>query len=266
MQNQQDITRRRPIITGVPFYLPVAVPFTGVVNESVTVYTTPGQRVGPLEIIGGVTDLESAEAQFTLDKRPLFSSENIPLVTKFGKPDGPKPIFRYQPPAHLNHRQRIRADILNVGGEGAGTFVFICRQVGIEGPMVQALMDYQGQGAEDTIVLDSKFAGTALNDITLNTTPVVDDDFIWKTLHTNLAGDASVRIGGIDGRSWMDEFVPLWALAGRANSVLPNQTVDPLCFIPAGYQVSIEFKNEGVGGVAATSGKVFLGGQRVPQR
>jgi len=40
----------------------------------------------------------------------------------------------------------------------------------------------------------------------------------------------------------------------------------PLCFIPAGHQVSFEFKNEGVGGVAATSGKVYLGGQRIPRR
>lgn len=266
MQAQNEILKRRPLITGVPFYLPVSIPFTSTLNETKTVYTTPGQKVGPLEIIGGIMNLESVQGQFTLDGRPLFSSENIPLVTKFGKPDGPKPVFWYQPPVPLNKRQRIRADLLNVGAEGAGKFIYTCRQVGVEGPMAQALLDYLGQGAEDTIVLDSKFAGTALNDITANQTPVSDDDFIWRTIHTDLGGDASVRISGIDGRSWMDDFVSLWALAGRATSVISNQPMQPLCFIPAGYQVAFEFKNEGVGGVAATSGKVFLGGQRIPRR
>ena len=265
MESQNQILRRRPLITGVPFFLPVTIPFTGVVNEKVTVYTNPAQNVGDLDVIGAVMNLESVEGQFTLDRQPLFSSENIMLAGLFGKPDGPKPIIYHHPPKRLSERQRIRADLLNMAGEGAGWMVFICRQVGVEGPMTQALLDYQGQGNRSTIVLDSLFAGTALNDIKRNTTPIINDDFIWKSSLTNLKG-ASVRISGIDGRSWMDEFVPLPALAGRPTSQIPNQAMDPVCFIPAGYAIGIEFKNEGVVGVAEASGKIELGGQRIPRQ
>lgn len=263
---QNQFNARRPLITGVPFYLPVAVPFTATLNEAATVYTTKAQTAGDLEIIGGIMDLETVQGQFTLDKLPLFSSENIPLAMYFGRPDGPKPVIWHQPPVPLGSRQRIRADLVNTGAEPAGTLVFICRQLGVEAPMSQALMDYQGQGAPDVIVIDSLFAGSALNDIKPNTSARIDDDFIWKTLHTTLGGDASVRISGINGRLWMDEFVPLWALAGRATSQIPNQPMQPQCFIPADYAIGIEFKNAGVGGVAVASGKVFLGGQRIPRR
>jgi hypothetical protein len=202
----------------------------------------------------------------TLDKRPFGSSASIPLAMYFGQPDGPSPIEWWQPPTPLSSRQRIRFDLQNVGAEPAGTLVLVCRQVGVEGPMARALMDFQGFGAPSVIDIDSQFAGSVLNDIKKDTSPVINDDFIWKSFHTNLGGDASVRLSGIDGRSWMDDFVPLWALAGRAASQIRNQKMQPVCFIPAGYKIGIEFKNEGVGGVAATSGKVFLGGQRIPQR
>jgi hypothetical protein len=262
---QQNFNPRRPLITGVPFFLPVAVPFTGVANEALTVFTQPKQTSGDLEIIGAVMDLESVQGQFTIDKRPIFSSENIPLAMYFGKPDGPKPIIWHQPTTPLASRQRIRADLINTNGEGEGTLVFICRQLGVSAPMSQALMDYQGQGSPDVVVIDSGFTGTALNDTKQNSSPRTNEDFIWKTLHTDLQG-ASVRIVGIDGRSWMDDFVPLWAIAGRATSVLPNQTIQPQCFIPAEASIKFEFKNVGVGGVAEASGKVYLGGQRIPRR
>jgi hypothetical protein len=153
-------------------------------------------------------------------------------------------------------------DLVNTGGEGAGTLVLICRQVRVEAPMAQALLDYQGKGSESTQVLDSQFTST-LNETKQTSSARIDDHFIWRSLHTTLAG-ASVRIFGINGRAWMDDYIPLWALAGRANSQIPNQSIQPAVFIPAGNTVSIEFKNEGVAGVAEDSGQAFLNGQRIP--
>lgn len=259
--NNPDQGRRE--ITGVPFYIPVTVPFTGVAGESPTVYTNPAKVVGDVEIVGGITDLTEAQAQFFIDNRPLWSSDQIPLATLFGKLDGVKPIIWHQPPTMLRRRQRIRVDLNNVGGEGAGTLVLICRQVNVAPALQFSWREAQGAGSEDRIVVDSEFsAASALNDLEGPTpTPIIDEDFIWKTLHTTLE-DAQVRVSGVDGRLWMEEFVPIWALAGRAGSALPNMPVQPHVVIPSGYAVTFEFKNVGDGVTPETSGAVYLGGQR----
>lgn len=260
-ENQSEQSRRD--MTGVPFYIPLSVPFTGLAGEAPTVYTNPAKVVGDVEIVGGITDLTEAQAQFFIDNYPLWSSDQIPLSKLFGKLDGVKPILWHQPPTLLRRRQRIRVDLNNVGGEGAGTLVFICRQVTVAAPLQIDWRKYRGDGRVDVAVVDSDFNGASvLNDLEGPTpTPIIDEDFIWKDLHTTLE-DAQVRISGIDGRLWMEEFVPVWAVAGRAGSALPNMPVRPNVVIPSGYAVTFEFKNVGDGVTPETSGAVYLGGQR----
>jgi hypothetical protein len=264
MVPNNKILQKRPLITGAPFFLKMAVPFTSTPAETVTAYTTQAQNAGDLEILGAVMDLESVQGKFSIAGDPIWGSSNSPLAMDFGQPDGPKPIVFHQPTMRLGRRQQIRADLLNVGGEDAGTLVFLCKQLDVPVPQAQALLDYQGKGRRSKHDIDSGFAGSALNDIKANTTEVIDQNFIWTSMHTNLAG-ATVRIFGIDGRGWMDDFIPIWALAGRATSEIPNQAIQPPVFIPAGHKVGFEFKNEGVGGVAETSGRLWLGGQRIPR-
>lgn len=254
---QQQQPGRGSLITGAPFFLPVTVPFTSVANEQFTVYTNPAITVGDLEVIGAVTDLESLQGQFTLNKRPMWSSENIPLATLFGKPDGPKPVIWFPRPFPLPGQARIRMDLINIGAEPAGTLVFICRQKNIPAPFEQRLTGLQDTGEMDIAVVDSQFTGT-LNEIKRTQTPVVDYDFVVRALHTTL-GQPTVRITGLGGQLWMEDGVPIWALAGRANSALPNQPLQPPCFIPRGYFISFEFTNVGT----EASGKIFLVGQRL---
>jgi hypothetical protein len=262
MEPQSKILQRRPLITGAPFFLRVDIPFTSTAAETATVYTTQAQNAGDLEILGGVMNLESVQGKYSVAGAPIWGSSNTPLAMDFGKPDGPKPIIFHQPTLPLGHRQQIKFDLVNTGAEGPGTLVLLCRQKNVPAPQAQALLDYQGKGRRSRHDIDSGFAGTALNQVVPKTSEVIDDDFIWKSMHTNLSG-ASVRIFGIDGRGWMDDFIPLWALAGRATSQIPNQPVQPPVFIPAGFKVGFEFKNEGDGATAETSGRLWLDGQRI---
>jgi len=257
MTPDQQMNARRGLMPGAPYYVPIIVPFTSVVNEPATVYSQPAQTVGDLDIIGAVSNLESPRAQFSINRNPVWSSEQVPIATLFGRPDSVKPVIWFQRPQRLLHGARIRADLTNAGGEAAGTLVFICRQVDAVLPLQKPLNNLQEIGEQEVIAIDSQFTGT-LNETKITATSVLDHDFLLRALHTTL-GQASIRIFGLGGRLWMEQPVPIWALAGNAISAIPNQPMQPPCLIPAGYNIQIEFTNVG----AEPGGHIFLVGQRL---
>jgi hypothetical protein len=250
---------RRGLVVGEPYYLPITVPFTNTINEPKTVWSEPAKAVGDLEIIGATMDLESVQGHFSINKIPIWSSDDIPLVTMFGKPDSPKPVLWYQRPTRLLAGARVRADLTNVGGEQAGTLVFICRQLNSVMALQKPLADLQDSGEPEVVAVDSEFTGVA-NEIKRVSTSVQDYDFLIRALHSDL-GQATIRIIGLGGKAWMEQSIPIWALAGKAASPLPNQPLQPPTLIPAGYAIQVEFTNVG----SEQSGHLYLIGQRLPR-
>jgi hypothetical protein len=257
MQDQQHIFGRRSLIPGAPYYVPISVPFTATLNELISVYSQPTQAVGDLDLIGAVSDIDAAKVQFSINARPVWSSEKVPVPTLFGRPDSVKPVLWFQRPLRLLHGARIRADLTNAGGEAAGTMVFICRQLNVPLALQQPLGNLQDIGELEIIPLDSQFTGT-VNEVKITSTSVLDHDFLLRALHTTL-GQATIRMFGLGGQLWMEQPVPIWALAGRATSAIPNQPMQPPCLIPKGYNIQVEFTNAG----PELSGHIYLVGQRL---
>lgn len=259
--NELPTIRQRLVQTRSPFFLPVAVPFTATVNETAQVSTNPalapGQNrdlSGDLEILGMTSDLVNVTSSFRLNKRTIWSDDRVPLPMYFGKPDGPKPVRWLEKPLIVPQGYRLYSDLLNVGGEPAGTLVYVGRT---RGDTVNHVLVPEGDGTDDVIEIDSNFTGVA-DEIKQVSSAIIDDDFLIYGLHTNLS-DASVEITGVGGTPWMQEAVPLWAVAGRGTSEHPNQRLHQPYLIPHGYKILMKFYNDG----AEASGQLFLKGRRL---
>lgn len=238
------------------YWLPVTVPLTSTAGESI-----PGNYTKPaafaLDVVGGTSDVDTAQAKFSIIGDPLWSHDNIPINAMFGEPDSARPVFYFRKPVFLGRGARILADVLNIGGEPEKTLVYVGVQRDGKGPQVPHPLDavtdeIMSIAAPFTSVVDEDWPGFS---------PERDYDFALYGLQTNLA-DATVRITDAEGRIWMNDYTPLWAMAGRSNSELPMQLLPRPYLIPAHSSLFVQFKNDG--GEAA--GTLWLYGQRLPRR
>jgi hypothetical protein len=257
----------RNIQTETPYILRVDVPFTADAGEQVTVYTEVPLSIGgnsdksAIEIMGMLTDLEEATAlfTFTVNGNGIWSSDQIPLAINFGKPGSDKPVIMLERPITIGRGQRIRGDLVNVGGEGAGTLYFIACQKRDNDPRV-TLPDELG--ADDTLIIDSALSGVADERPARQTSAIQEEEFLVYDIHTNL-NNATVRLFGIDGVPWSESDLHVWAFAGRAADAKPRRRLRKPYLIPAGHKMSAEFIN-GPGADVDAAGQIFLKGVRFP--
>ena len=256
--------QQRTITTETPYVMPVPVAFSGAAGEDITVYTkaplTGPKGTGSVEILGMTTDIPSATAIFTLNGRPIWGSDQIPLAMNFGKPGSPKPIIWLERPLTISSGERIRGDLIDVAGDGPGRLFFIGRQKGSDAPRVVLPSDEVGE--PEDLVIDSAFTNTADERPSRATSPILDDHFLLYGLHTNL-DNATVRLFGIDGIPWSEDPVNVWAIAGRAADALTTLRFHRPYLIPAKYKIAAEFINGAAPDVDA-AGQLFLKGLRFP--
>lgn len=257
----------RTIQTEAPYIMRVDVPFTGTDGESVTVYTSAPLSTGrdrqsavsdTVEILGMMTDITGATGLFTRNGDGIWSSDQQPLALNFGKPGSTKPVQWLERPLSLSRGQRVRADLINEAGVGAGTLYFICRQKRDQ-PRVSIPSDL---GEPDSITIESGLTGVADERPERAASPVLEEDFLVYGVHTNM-NNATMRIFGVDGIPWSDDFVNVWALAGRAADQLPVMRLHQPYLIEAQHKVTAEFVN-GSGADVDELGQLYLKGLRFP--
>lgn len=255
----------RTIQTESPYIFRVDVPFSdpGVPGEQPDpLYTETPLSVGDsaVEILGMLTNLEGATGLFTLNGvENIWSADQVPLMVHFGKPGSDKPVTWLERPLTISRGQRIRADLVNVDGEGPGTLYFICRQKKDNAPRIVLPEEV---GKPDTLLIDSAFTNTADERPARAASPVLDDDFLITDIHTNL-NNATVRLFGVDGIPWSEEPLHVWSFAGRASDDRPNRRLHKSYLIPAGNKITAEFVN-GSAGFEDPAGQLFFKGIRFP--
>jgi hypothetical protein len=250
--------QQRTVQTETPYLMAVTIPFTSNPAEEATVRTKAALAIGngDVEVLGLTCDLVGVSGAFSINRKSIWSDTRVPLPMLCGKPDGPKPILWLDRPLTVSQGLVIQADLLNDGGEPAGTLVYVCRVKGVNSPRVSVP---EGIGIEEIITIDSGFTATA-DERKRVATNLIDEDMLLYALHTNL-DSATLNVIGIDGVPWNEDPVPTWALAGRAGSTLPVPRLRKPYLIPAGYKIVVEFINVG----AEAAGQLYVRGLRLPK-
>jgi hypothetical protein len=234
------------------YFLPTAIPLTSTVNE-VQYGTTPEAKAN-LDIVAGLTNLTvSSFKARDIGGAMLLANDYLPILSMFGKRDGPRPAHYYPTPFPLEFGNRIETEVKNAsaGAEAAGHVVYL----GVPRDESQGTIEVEGRGHPSGFFVNANFTAT-LNEITNRTSPELDHDFVITGAYTDLAS-AQVRIQGVHAEAWMTDFTPVWALAGRRTADLPVFFWPRKYFVPKGSTISIDYKNTGA--EAAGLGIYFVG-------
>lgn len=258
--------KRGPIGLGMPYYMPMSIPLTGTAGENITGQTTQNY-LEEVIIRAGVTDLETSQVLFSKPGTipQLWSQAQVPVASLMGQVDSARPYLRYPYPTRLRVGEFLQAQVLNVQGEQAGTFVFICDQPLVEGK--PNAVDPQRLSSTQVIPIDSQFTGTIGEQTNsggvLNP---VDYDFLLLGFYTDLSF-AQVQIIDVWGRQWMSgstaagatNACPIWAVAGRNNSQQWIQYLPRPYLVPKFQMIQVNFTNV----TGETSGQLYMFGQRL---
>ena len=248
----------KQIQTAVPYYLPLSVALTGAAGETVLGETNAASAYD-LNVLGGVTDLKTSRAAFSVGRRlNMWSSDKIPMTVLFGQIDSPRQVSHWVRPLPLNKGQKLATEVLNSNGEGAGNIVFVCEQAGVQMPVLTRPHEIGEMGV---IAVDSQFTGVLNESPDPIATVQSGWDFVLYGFNTDLA-TATVRITGCDGRRWMSDFTPIWAIAGRPTSASPTMLLNRPYVIPANQTMEFEFRNDGT----EAAGLLYLYGQWIPKQ
>lgn len=235
-------------------WLPATIPFTSTLNE--TQFGTTQDVKADLLVVGAMTNLTGATVKVgDVSGRASLASELVPILSLFGKRDSARPIFYFPRVVPLGFGNRIETEAKNAGTEASGHVVF----VGVPQEQPQAQIDgLDAQGLPFVFSVDAKFTATA-NEINSLATPEQDQNVVIHGAFTNMAS-AQLRVQGVAGEQWCNDFTPVWAMAGRATSQLPVLLWPRPYLVPKGSSMTIDFKN--VGSEAAGS-KLWFVAQRL---
>lgn len=251
--------RNSPVQLGTPFFLPLKVTLSGIVNENVTGQTQTNYNDDML-ILGCETDIQNAQVQFSLEGTlpQIWSQSAVPVKTLCGAPDSSRPVFWWSYPSPLRVGKRVQAQVLNINGEGAGggtdfNFIFNCAQP-TDGP---TQLDPRRLGPEQVIPIDSRFTGAA-GENTQNVANPVDYDFLLQGFYTDLTL-AQIQIIDIERREWSSDLVPIWSCASRQSSQLNVQFLRVPYLIPQQQMIRVKFQNDAT--TPEASGQLYMVGQ-----
>lgn len=240
---------------GRSYWLPAAVPLTSTANE--VQFGNTLEAKADIDIAGGVTNL--AVSTFKLrdvSGKQAPANEYAPLYTLFGKRDSARHPYYWPRALRLNFGNRLEAEVKNAaaGAEAAGHLVFL--GIPVESPQ-SSIEGLETQGVTRVFSINSQFTGSAA-DLFSVTSPEQDGDFIVHGAYTDLAS-AQLRITGVHGEQFMNDWTPIWALACRSTSQLPVLHWPRPYLIPRGSTITVDFKNP----AAEASGKLYLVGQKL---
>lgn len=241
--------------TGSCYWMPAQVPFSGVDGERKVATTKDAED--RIKIVASTTNLVTSFAKVTdLKGTGLWSEETVPVLSMFGKRDSARPWLYFKRHLPLIANARIRAELLNVGSEGAGHLVYLALPQSEESEQ-PSLANPQDVGENFIIPVDAKFTGTLNEDTSTETNPQEEDLVIWGAI-TNL-NSALVRLTGADGRNWMNDPTPVWAVAGRAASELPILYWPRPYALPRQRTIKFSFKNA----ASENGGGIYLVAQKL---
>jgi hypothetical protein len=254
---------RKPTPTGTVYYMPAPIGLTGVNGETQIATTKDANE--SVNIIGGMCDLNYSFGKVTdLRSVGLWSDDQVPLLTMFGMSGSARPLLYYKRPLPLMAGARLRAEVLNLTGETGGHLVYV-GLLQSEAKNVPALLNPQDNGEMYIIPVNSKFSGVLNQRTTTETNPEDRDVVVWGAF-TNL-GEALIRITGADGRQWMNDPTPVWAVCGKRFGVTPILYWPRPYALPRQRTLKFEFLNVGElqAGVLTpeASGQIYLIAQKL---
>lgn len=262
---------RGPIHLGMPYYMPMSIAAENTPPQAGDNNTgqTTANYLNELIIRAGITNLQTSQVLFSKPGTipQLWSQTQVPVATMMGQVGSARPYLRYPYPTRLRIGEFLQAQVLDVQGEGGGTFVFICDQPLIEGK--PTAVDPLRLSSTQVIPIDSQFTGTTGEQTNsggvLNP---VDYDFLLLGFYTDLTF-AQVQIIDVWGRQWMSgstaagatNACPIWAVAGQNNSQQWVQYLPRPYLIPKFQMIQVNFTNASTPG--ETSGQLYMFGQRL---
>jgi hypothetical protein len=237
----------KKIQTSYPYWMSMYVGLTGGAGQRKT-GTTPAATTD-VRLLGGQTNLSTSKVRVADfgstrygESGPLQMQTDVALVTMFGKRDGAHPI-KYWGGRYLHRSgQKLRAEVLNVGGESGGYLVFVGRP---ERGNRQQIDEPEGR-PQEYIVVSAGLDGTAEKTTQGISVGGFDHDLLFTGALTDMAA-ASIGIRIVDhaGAPWCDpnSYVPLWAVAGRASGDVPCLRWPVSYFLPRGEYIQVGFQN-----------------------
>lgn len=241
LQNNQYLTK-------YPYWLPLPIGLTGLAGERKQVLSNEAPR--DLLIVGGSTDLMTSKVRFgdyriasLGDSGGLRMREEVPILSVGGKRDSAVPVRRWPSAYRLQKQNRIRGDVLNVGPESRGHFVLACEPLEVEEYPIRPERS-AGQNMF-YFTLQSNFTSTALEQTAARSERYEWDLLIIGAYTDSTAASTGVRITDHLDRQWCPpaDFIPLWALCGRAASQLPLLRWHEPYFMPRGSVIYANFRN-----------------------
>jgi hypothetical protein len=255
--------------TKFPAWIPVSVGLTGVAGER-KVNPTP-EYPYPVKIVGGSTDAVTSQGTFSLIAQsapgttgPARSPGDIPLLALFGKRDGAEPRRNWPPRWELARNQKLRTDVLNVGGESRKHLVFACEPLGVEEqdmPMEQV----SGQNMF-VFTVDMDLTGAAEEIVSPPMSSLTSDLLIIGAFTDTSAASIGVRVTDHLGRTWCpnSEFVPVWAMAGRGAGDLPVMMWHEPYFLPKQEVMKLSFRNAVLADTPESNGSITFVALQLP--
>lgn len=243
---------------GTPYYLSMAVDFEGAANtETARALTTANQNTD-IKIYDGITDLKQAFVQFSLQEGrtpTLWSTEKIPILSLLGFVDNVRgPLDHWRTQYYLRSNRRLEGNFLNAGAEPAGSVVFLGEKV----EMPSVINVDAEDGDLSVIGIDSKFTNTLSETPDREFSAPKDFPFLLYGFYSDLQR-CDVKITGVDGREWMTDWVPVWALAARQDS--PLRMLRRPYLIQSQQTLGVNFRNNA--DLAEEKGKLWMVGRRV---
>jgi len=243
---------------GTPYFLPMSVDFTGVADEPARGLTAANQNTDAI-IYDGITDLKQAQVQFSLQEGrtpTLWSTEKMPILAQLGFVDNERPKeAHWTKPYYLRSNRRLEGNFLNVGAESAGNVVFLCEKADQLDSVINVAPDV---GDIAIIGIDSKFTNVAGETPDREYSAPRNWPFLLEGFYSDLQR-CDVKVTGVDGKEWMTEWTPVWALAARQES--PLRRLRRPYLIQSQQTLGVNFRNNAT--LAEASGKLWMVGRRL---
>jgi hypothetical protein len=235
-------------MTKFPFWIPLDAGLTGAAGERLPVQSSSPQY--DVNIVGGSTDLITSQAIFGDFTRtdfgssgPLQMASMAPLLAMLGKRDSALPRRDWPARYPLPKNTKLRGEVLNVGGENRGHLVFAAEPLNV---VEDAIPQERSNGVNMFYFsLEMNFSAIAEEDTSDESVEFDRDLLIIGAFTDTAAASIGVRITDPKGRNWCppNDFVPVWAMAGRGAGSLPVLRWSEPVLLSKGEILRAAFKN-----------------------
>lgn len=198
-----------------------------------------------LRVLAGMTDLDASLVTISDDSdRAVWSSDDTLIKQQFGQRLRSRNQLFYKPPFLLREDGHVKADVLPQGGELGGNLVFLCDPV--EGR--RQIVTIPESAYPFDLVTPINLAGGANELKPLETRPSQERHTLLWGAGSDLRA-VSLRIRGAGEDTFMEDFVPIWAVCAdpHEDSQIITQLWPRPYYLPPGASLKIEVLNPAAG-------------------